>query len=141
MRWTDRSLNARLLYHYQNEILEFVQLPQYHKNDHFKARCMKVTEGLQSSLAISNVGVGAMTWINILEPMWHLFKDPLPAKKAKEIVENLYKMFMNPTNEVFDDMIRIGAYLGGQSEKEISTEVVKVWFKFLISTFFMANHI
>ena len=128
IRWTDRSLNSRLLYHYRSEILEFVESPQYHKNEHLKTRCMKVAAGLKSSATVANVGVAAMTWINVLEPMWHAFKDPLPEKKAKEIVETLYKVFSNPSNEVFDDMIKIGSYLGGQSEKEISAEVVKVRF-------------
>ena len=92
---------------------------------------MKVAAGLKSPSTVANIGVGAMTWINVLEPIWHAFKDPMPEKKAKEIVETLYKVFSNPSNEVFDDMIKIGSYLGGQSEKEISAEVVKVRFNFI----------
>ena len=123
-------MNARLIFHFQKELLQFVQDPQYHKNEHFKKRCLKVAEGLQSNVAVSNLGVGAMVWINIFEPMWSVFKDPLPERKAKEIVENLHKKLTCSSNEVFDDMIRIGVYLGGQSEKTISAEVVKVRFKF-----------
>ena len=89
---------------------------------------MKVAAGLRSSTTVANIGVGAMTWINILEPMWHVFKDPLPENKAKEVVETLNKVFSNPSDAVFDDMVKIGSYLGGQSEKEISAAVVKVRF-------------
>ena len=90
---------------------------------------MKVAEGLKSALAMSNVGVGAMVWINIFEPLWHAFKDPIPENKAKEIVVNVHRMLTKPSNAVFDSMVHIGSYLGGQSEKEISAEVVKVRFE------------
>lgn len=95
-----------------------------------------MANGLKSEVAVSNLGVGAMVWINILEPLWQAFKDPLPEKKAKEIVENIHMKLTNPSNQVFDDMIRIGAFLGGQSDKEISSEVVKVRFKYQWSSLF-----
>ena len=99
-----------------------------------KSRCEKVAKGLKSSLAMSNVGIGAMCWINVLEPLWHAFKDPIPENKARKIVEDVHRMLTQPSNAVFDEMIQIGTYLGGQSEKEISAAVVKVWFKSLINS-------
>ena len=44
-------------------------------------------------------------------------------------------MLTKPSDQVFDDMIRIGSYLGGQSQKEISANVVKVRFRFFDSFF------
>ena len=87
-----------------------------------------MAEGLRSFEAISNIGVGAFTWICILEPLWHKFKDPIAQNEARKIIEDLHQMFTNPSMAVYDDMINIGKYLGGQSEKEISEKVVQDWF-------------